>query len=202
MKRVAILFLAFAAVSFTAQAQSGQGRMSRSNSNPENGKSPRVQTYRFNNSSDRMIPDLSQEQQEAMKKLRLEMTKETTSIRNQLSEKRARLNTLQSADNADMSAINNAIDEIAALQAQQMKARASYHVQTRALLNDDQKIAFDNQSHRNFNFEGRREQVMMWSSGMGNADADLKELNDLGEYGELEELEPSIENGLELEAEE
>lgn len=149
MKRVAILFLAFAAVSFAAQAQPRQGKMHKGNI--KDGNNPKVHVYSISDKGC-MIPDLSQEQKDEIKKYRLDMVKENTSIHNQIAEKRARLNTLQSEDKANMSAINKTIDEIAALQAQQMKSKASFHVKVRALLNDEQKVAFDSRKHHNHSF--------------------------------------------------
>lgn len=196
MKKIAVLLLAFAAITYTAQAQHGQGRMSKGSS--KDGKNMSVYVHR-SGGSDFMIPGLSDGQKDEIKKLRLEMTKESTSIRNQIAEKRARLNTLKAQDKVDMSAINKTIDEIAALQAQQMKAKANFHVKVRALLNDEQKVAFDSRKHhRGFNFDMGREmgQTKMRSFRFGDADLDalegLEMPNDidfnsmLGQYFEFE----------------
>ncbi len=176
MKRLVVLFLAFAAITFTAQAQQGQERTNKGNSKDR--KNMNVQIHRFNGGDGFMIPDLSDGQKDEIKKLRIEMNKETNSIHNQIAEKRARINTLQSQDKADMSAINKTIDEIAALQAQQMKAKANFHVKVRALLNDEQKVAFDSRRpHRNFNFDMGRGmgEMKMKSFRLGDADFDAFE---------------------------
>ncbi|MDR0660498.1 MAG: Spy/CpxP family protein refolding chaperone [Prevotellaceae bacterium] len=176
MKKIALLFLAFAVVTLTAQAQHGPGKGHKENL--KDGKKATTYVYRMGGDNHCSIPNLSDGQKEEVKKLRLEMTKETTSIRNQIAEKRARLNTLQSEDKADMSAINKTIDEIAALQAKQMKAKANFHVKVRALLDDEQKIAFDSRKHHrfNFNFGDGMGKMKMRSFRFGDADfGDIKE---------------------------
>lgn len=175
MKKIAVLLLAFATVALTAQAQPRQGRAYKGNNGSS--KNPGVYVHRFGG-ADCMIPDLSQDQQDEIKKLRLEMTKETTSIRNQMAEKRARLNTLKAADKADMNAINKTIDEIAALEAQRMKAKASCDIKVRALLNDEQKVAFDSRRHRNFNFNFDRGMGQMRMRSFRLGDMDFKGLED------------------------
>ena len=60
-----------------------------------------------------------------------------------MQEKRAKLQTLRTAKNVDMKAINNLIDEKAMLKADQMKARAAHHQEIRSLLTDEQRIIFD-----------------------------------------------------------
>lgn len=163
MKKIAILILAFAAITLTVQAQPQKENRGRT----KDGRNAIAYVHR-SGGCEQMIPNLSQEQKDEIKKLRLEVTKETTSIRNQIAEKRARLNTLQSEDKADMKAINKTIDEIAALQAQKMKAKANCHVKVRALLNDEQKVDFDSRKfHQNF---GRgMGQMKMRSFKSGNA---------------------------------
>jgi len=94
------------------------------------------------------LPDrsLNDQQREEIQKIRTEQFNALNQTSNQLREKRARLETLQNADNPDMNEINKAIDEIAALQAQEMKAQAATRQQVRNLLTDEQRAVYDRRS--------------------------------------------------------
>ncbi len=87
--------------------------------------------------------DLTVEQQEQIKTLRIKHLEQMLPYRNEMQEKRAKLQTLRTAKNVDMKAINNLIDEKAMLKADQMKARAAHHQEIRSLLTDEQRIVFD-----------------------------------------------------------
>ena len=89
---------------------------------------------------------LDDKQNESINKIRTDEVKQTTQIRNQLREKRAKLETLQTSEKPDMKDINNLIDEIATLQAQQMKIQAASRQKIRSLLNDEQKAFYDAQN--------------------------------------------------------
>ena len=89
------------------------------------------------------IPDLTAEQRRKIKALRLSLSKESLPIMNELSEKKAHLRTLQTANKPDQAAINSTIDEISQLQSQLMKKRSANHQAIRELLTDDQRIVFD-----------------------------------------------------------
>ena len=84
-------------------------------------------------------------QREEMKKIGMEQVRERTKTGNLLREKRAKLETLQTADKPDMKEINKVIDEIAAIQAQQMKAQAASRQKIRSLLTDEQRTLLDAQ---------------------------------------------------------
>ncbi|MDR2036413.1 MAG: periplasmic heavy metal sensor [Bacteroidales bacterium] len=88
---------------------------------------------------------LTDEQRQEMQKIRMERMKERTQIQNQIKEKKARLEVLQTADKADMKEINKTIDEITALQAKNMKADAADRQNIRNLLTEEQRIIFDAQ---------------------------------------------------------
>jgi len=60
-----------------------------------------------------------------------------------ISEKRARLEVLQTADKPDTREINKVIDEIAAVQAQEMKAQAANRQKIKSLLTEEQRAIFD-----------------------------------------------------------
>ena len=87
--------------------------------------------------------NLNDQQREEIRKIRTEHQKELVQTSNLLKEKRARLETLQTADKSDMNEINKVIDEIAALQAQEMKAQATNRQLIRNLLTDEQRINYD-----------------------------------------------------------
>lgn len=90
-----------------------------------------------------MIPDLTEEQQEQIKDLRVGQMKQMIQYRNNLTEKRASLRTLQTQDNPDMEAINNTIEEMGQIRTEMQKARAEHHQEIREILTDEQRAFFD-----------------------------------------------------------
>lgn len=109
-----------------------------------------------------MLPDLTDAQKEQMKAIRIKTMKSVQPIKNQLMEKRARLNTLSSAEKADMKAINKQIDEISTLKATIQKQRAASKQEVRSILTDDQRVIFDVHKGRSYsrNGEGNGPQQM------------------------------------------
>jgi len=95
--------------------------------------------------NDRLVAslNLNDQQREELKKIRTEQLKERTQTRNLLREKRAKLEVLQTAEKPDMKAINKLIDEIAAMQAQEMKSQAASRQKIRSLLTEEQRTHFD-----------------------------------------------------------
>ena len=89
------------------------------------------------------IPNLSDEQKEQIKNERTQFMSDVLPIKNQLKEKQAHLNTLQTAKETDINAINKTIDEISALRTDIMKRRALFRQKVRANLNDEQRVYFD-----------------------------------------------------------
>jgi len=89
--------------------------------------------------------EIDDKQREEIRKIRAEQLKERTQTRNLLNEKRAKLEVLQTAEKPDMKEINKVIDEIAAVQAQQMKAQAVSRQKIRSLLTDEQRAYYDAQ---------------------------------------------------------
>ena len=106
----------------------------------QNGQGNRQHTERSG------IPDLTAEQKEQMQTLRLDVQKSSLPIKNELGENRAKMNTLITADDADMKAIDKLIDENAVLMASLMKIKAQNHQKVRSLLTEDQRIVFDSKS--------------------------------------------------------
>jgi Spy/CpxP family protein refolding chaperone len=89
------------------------------------------------------IPDLTEEQQKKIDEFAITHQKKMLQFKNQINEKDAALNTLRTADKADMNAINKTIDEMGAIKIQMMKERENHHQQVRAILTDKQRVIFD-----------------------------------------------------------
>ena len=90
------------------------------------------------------IPNLTVDQETKISELQTAHWKEMQNGRNQLGEKRARMQTLRSADNADMTSINKTIDEIGVIRTSMQKNREQHFQDVRNLLTADQKVYFDN----------------------------------------------------------
>jgi Spy/CpxP family protein refolding chaperone len=89
------------------------------------------------------IPGLTAEQDQKINDLQTEYWKDMTDLRFQLEEKSINLNSLQAVDPVDMSKINNAIDEISAIQAKREKRRIQHYQSVKKLLTSEQKTYFD-----------------------------------------------------------
>ena len=147
---MAIAIAVVTSLTATAQPQRGQ---------PYSGLNPQEVRQPFRTGGFSMqLGNLDEKQREELQKIRTAQMKENTQFRNQLRENRAKLEVLQTADKPDMREINRVIDEIAAIQAQEMKAQAANRQKIRSLLTEEQRVRFDAMSA---NREGMR-------SGMGN----------------------------------
>jgi len=89
------------------------------------------------------IPDLTEEQKEQIKGLRVELMEDLITMKNKLGEKTAKLRTLQTATKANMSEINKVIENIGDLRTDIMKLKAACHQEIRSLLTDEQRVFFD-----------------------------------------------------------
>jgi len=89
------------------------------------------------------IPNITDEQKAKIKELRLAHLKEVQPLKNQMGELKAKQKTLSTAEKPDMKLINANIDDITKVQNQIMKSGAQLNQQIRALLTDEQRIAFD-----------------------------------------------------------
>lgn len=89
------------------------------------------------------IPDLTEDQEAQILKLRNKHLRNAELKRAEIGEKQARLNSLRLAENQDVKAIDKTIDEMSSLQASLMKAREAHRREVRDLLSDDQKVWFD-----------------------------------------------------------
>lgn len=90
----------------------------------------------------------TEDQKETMKKLRLETAKEIKPLKNELRELHAKQQTLTTADNADLKAINKNIDKMSELKAEMAKIKAKQHQQVRSMLSEEQLIKFDAMKER------------------------------------------------------
>jgi len=112
---------------------------------PYSGKSPQEvkQVARPEGFSMPFLKNLDEKQRTELRKIGMEDARESLKTRNLLKEKHAKLEVLQTADKPDMKEINKVIDEIVALQAQEMKAKAVNRQKIRGLLTDEQRVLFD-----------------------------------------------------------
>lgn len=116
-----------------------------SKAHPYSGKNPREirQVARPDGFASMKGLELTEEQRDEIRKIRVEGMKGRTQERNQLKEKSARLEVLQTTDKPDMKEINKVIDEIASIRAKTMKDEAVRRQKIRSLLNDEQRVYFD-----------------------------------------------------------
>ncbi|MCD4746294.1 MAG: Spy/CpxP family protein refolding chaperone, partial [Bacteroidales bacterium] len=89
------------------------------------------------------IPNLTEDQQTKIEKLRTAHMKDVLDHRNQMGEKRAKLQTLQTADNVNMDEINILIEEMGKIRIEKQKKAAAHRQSVRNLLTDEQKVYFD-----------------------------------------------------------
>ena len=92
------------------------------------------------------IPDLTEAQQKKIAEMRVGQMKDMLTFRNSMAEKRARLNTLRTADKVDINAINKTIDEMGATRIQMMKKREAHRQAVRKILTEEQRVIFDSRS--------------------------------------------------------
>jgi Spy/CpxP family protein refolding chaperone len=89
------------------------------------------------------IKGLSDEQKQKIEKMKSSHQKEMLQLKNLECEKKSHLKTLETADNADLNAINKTIDEIGAVNVDKMKKCAAHKQEIRKILTDEQRISFD-----------------------------------------------------------
>lgn len=150
---LSILLLAVFAISTTASAQ----EQTEKNRSP---KQKEMMMKRQKQMKERHQSFFTEEQQEAMKKLRLELAKEIKPLKNELNELNARQNTLTTADDANLKDINKNIDKMSDIKTDIQKIMAKQHQQVRSMLTEEQLIKFDamksKMGNRKGNFQGKR----------------------------------------------
>ena len=149
-KITSLLIVALLTISsVTVLAQRGQGMMGK--------RMPGERMQRFQQPCTQMIPNLTDEQKTQIQELRVDQMKEMTSFRNDLMEKRARLRTLETKDNPEMSAINAVIEEMGDIRTNRHKASAQHRQQVREILTEEQRVIYDaRMMHRQGKFSGHR----------------------------------------------
>lgn len=140
-KILSLALITIFAISFTAMAQ----RQDRKNRVPPKREMMADRADRARGNFDAFF---TEEQQEKIKELRLESSKEIQPLRNEMNELRAKQQTLTTAEKADMNAINKNIDQMADVQAKIQKIRAKQQQEIRSMLDDEQRIKFDQMKNR------------------------------------------------------
>lgn len=133
---LSITFIAIFVLTTSVMAQQENCR----ERNPE--QKERMMKYR-KAMKDRLENFFTEEQKEKMKELRLETTKKVKPLKNELRELQAHQQTLTTADNADLNAINKNIDKMSGLKADIQKIMAKQHQEVRSMLSEEQLIKFD-----------------------------------------------------------
>lgn len=87
--------------------------------------------------------NLTEEQQKKVDELKTAHLKETLQLKNQIKEKEAALNTLETAEKPDMGKINKTIEEIGAIKIEMQKKNAAHRQEVRKLLTEEQRLKFD-----------------------------------------------------------
>lgn len=149
-----ILMVAVLIISTTAVAQKTMG--------PQNKKEGQEMMKRGMKPSAQKADFLTQEQKETMQKLRLESAKAIKPLKNELRELMAHQQTLTTADNADLKAINKNIDKMTEIKGEIAKILAKQHQEFRAQLTEEQLIKFDsrkNQMHKRKGNQDHKQRV-------------------------------------------
>jgi Spy/CpxP family protein refolding chaperone len=115
--------------------------------------------------------ELTEDQQTKIEAIHTAQMKESLQFRNQLNEYRARLQSLRTAESADLKAINGTIDDITQVQASMMKTREASHQEVRKVLNEEQRVKFDSMQAMRRNRSGRGQGQGAHWRGRGGAPA-------------------------------
>lgn len=105
------------------------------------------------------LPDLTQEQQTAIRQLQSTRASSVPLYRAQMNELQARKRTLSLADNPDMDQINKVIDQMEKLRADNLKQMAAHRQAVRQILSPEQRAIFDSRPalrNRNFGVQNNR----------------------------------------------
>jgi Spy/CpxP family protein refolding chaperone len=96
----------------------------------------------------RAIPDLTDEQEAAISKLKVEHLNVMTTYKAELGVLKAELNKLEITDPIDQKAIDSKIDQVMAVKTKMAKEGSKHRQSVRNLLTEDQKVFFDAQPGR------------------------------------------------------
>lgn len=136
-KTFLLLVLSGFAISVAAQPQ--QGRKNMQGQNKQLAQNERGQR----GNQEMRLPNLTEDQKEQIKEIRLNGQKEALPIRNALGEKKAKLRTLTTSEDYNERTVNGVIDEIADLEASIMKLKETHRQEVRSILTEEQRIVFD-----------------------------------------------------------
>lgn len=140
--KTTFLFLILSGVVGTLSAQPQNRRNMQPQQNRQIAQNERGQGQQMR------LPNLTEEQKEQIKAIKLDGQKEALPLRNEMMEKKARLRTLTTSEDYNEKSVNNTIDEIAELEATLMKLRQNHRQEVREVLTEEQRIVFDSASQR------------------------------------------------------
>lgn len=100
-----------------------------------------IQEKKFENAKDYL--QLTDEQEKKIEQFRLQELKEIQPIKNQMAEKKARLNTLETSTTPDIKQIHKVIEEIGILKTEIQKIKATGKQNFRSVLTEEQRIKAD-----------------------------------------------------------
>ncbi len=113
-----------------------------------------------------MLPGLTEDQKKQIMAKGMAFHKELALIDAQIDEKKAHLKVLEIAEAPDMAAIGKTIDEMMVLKGDIMKKKIAHHQEIRKMLNDEQKMIFD--QHMSKNCGGKKCKGKCGGMGMGS----------------------------------
>ena len=146
-----------------AQVRNGQGNGQGQNYGNQNGQN-------FQGRRMMMFNELTEDQQTKINALRTKHLQETQTMRNELNEKQARLNTLRTAPKVDLKGINVVLKDASVLRLKMAENREAHLQDVRNVLTDEQRVNFDAR-HANGNGYGqghRRGNGNGYGNGNGN----------------------------------
>jgi Spy/CpxP family protein refolding chaperone len=86
------------------------------------------------------IPNLTEDQKQQLKTAKVNLQRETLPLKNELREKKARLQTLKTTEGSSEKSINKVIDQIGDLQTKMMKARTANQMEVKKFLTEEQRL--------------------------------------------------------------
>ena len=89
------------------------------------------------------MKDLTQEQKDGLKALRLEQMKAMTQYKNKLAEYQAKLRTLTTSEDVKLKDIDKIIDQMSKIKLDVAKEKLKHRLDVRNILTDEQKVRFD-----------------------------------------------------------
>ncbi|MBE9469584.1 MAG: Spy/CpxP family protein refolding chaperone [Bacteroidetes bacterium] len=111
------------------------------------------------------IPNLTEEQETKIEKLRTAHMEDMIGYKTQFEEKKAHKKSLMVAKAIDLKTVNKTIDEMSAIRVKMQKMKAKHHKDVRSLLTPEQKVFFNN---RYINKRGNNKSYGRRGNGMRN----------------------------------